>query len=76
MPKSPPGRAVPPRGGYGRRGVSRRLAVIGSQQSTETLNADDLTLVSCVLRFDDLVEALVNPLVMIVLEVLSRMAVP
>ena len=52
--------------------MSRGLAMIGFQQSAQALNADDLTLVSCVLGFDDLVEALVNPLVMIVVEVFGQ----
>jgi hypothetical protein len=42
------------------------------QQSAEALNADDLTLVSFMLGLDDLVKALVNPLVVIVLEVLAQ----
>jgi hypothetical protein len=46
--------------------------VVGSQQSAQTLNADDLAMASFVLRLDDPIEALVNPLVMIVLEILGQ----
>ena len=52
--------------------MSRGFAMIGFQQSAQTFNADDLTLVSFMLRFDDRVDALVNPLVMIVQEVLAQ----
>lgn len=52
--------------------MSRCLAMVGFQQSTEPLYADDFTLMAFVLRLDDPVEALVNPLVMIVLEVLGQ----
>ena len=45
--------------------------MVGFQQSTESLYADDFTLMTFMLRLDDPVEALVNPLVMIVLEVLG-----
>ena len=47
--------------------MSRGLAMIGFQQSAQTLNADDLTLMTFMLGFDDLVEALVNPFMVIVL---------
>jgi hypothetical protein len=46
--------------------------MVGFQQSTQTLDADDLTLMTFMLRLDDLVKALVNPLVMIVLEILGQ----
>jgi hypothetical protein len=69
MPKSPSGRALSPRKGLGR-GVSRRCTMIGFQQSAQPLEADDLTLVPFMLGHDDPVETLVNPLVMIVLEIL------
>ena len=42
------------------------------QQSPEALDADDPTLMTFMLGLDDLVKALVNPLVMIVLEVLAQ----
>jgi len=42
------------------------------QQSTETLDADDLTLMTFMLGLHDLVETLVDPLVMVVLEVLAQ----
>ena len=68
--KSPPGaHCLREEGTAGE--VSRGLAVIGFQQSTQTLNANDLALVSFMLKLDDLVETLVNPLVVIVLEVLA-----
>ena len=50
--------------------VSGGLAVVRSQQPTKSLDTDDLTLVPLMLRFDDPIEALVNPLMMIVLEIL------
>jgi hypothetical protein len=53
-------------------GASRRFAVVGFQQATESFDADDLALVSCVLWLDDLVDALVNPLMMIVFEILGQ----
>jgi hypothetical protein len=52
-------------------GMSRRFAVVGFQQSTQTLDTDDLTLVPFMLRCDDPAEPLVNPLMMIVLKVLG-----
>ena len=52
--------------------MSRGLAMVGLQQSPETLDADDLTLMTFVLGFDDLVETLVNSLVVVVLEVLAQ----
>ena len=52
--------------------MSRGLAMVGLQQSAETLDADDLTLMTFMLGFDDLVETLVNSLVVIVLEVLAQ----
>ena len=52
--------------------MSRGFAMIGFQQSAQTFNADDLTLVSFMLRLDDRVEALVNPLVMVVVEVFGQ----
>ncbi len=36
--------------------------MVGFQQSTEALDTDDFTLMTFVLRLDDLAEALVNPL--------------
>jgi hypothetical protein len=50
--------------------MSRRFAMVGFQQSAPTLDANDLALIPFMLRLDDLVETLVNPLVMIVLEIL------
>jgi hypothetical protein len=58
MPKSPAG-AQCQREESTAGEVSRGLAMIGLQQSAQTLNADDLTLVTFVLGLDDLVEALV-----------------
>jgi hypothetical protein len=52
--------------------LSRRLAMVGFQQSAQALDADDLVLVSLMLGLDDPVEALVNPLVMAVLDVLGQ----
>ena len=46
--------------------------MVGFQQSARTLNADDLALVPFMLRLDDPVDALVNPLLMIVLEILGQ----
>jgi hypothetical protein len=46
--------------------------MVGFQQSAQTLDANDLALVSFMLRLDDPVETLVNPLVMIVLEILGE----
>jgi hypothetical protein len=46
--------------------------MVGFQQSAQTFDADDLALVPFVLWLDDLVEALVNPLLMIVLEILGQ----
>jgi hypothetical protein len=43
--------------------------MVGLQQSAKALNADDLTLAAIMLWLDDLIEALVDPLMMIVLEV-------
>jgi len=43
--------------------------MVGLQQSAEALNADDLTLAAIMLWLDDLIEALMDPLMMIVLEV-------
>ena len=50
--------------------MSRRLAMVGFQQSAQTFDANDLALFPFMPRLDDSVEALVNPLVMIVLEIL------
>ena len=50
--------------------MSRCFAMVGFQQPAQTLDADDLARVSFMLRLDDPVETLVNPLVMIVLEIL------
>lgn len=52
--------------------VSRRFAMVRLQQPAETLDADDLTLTTLMLWRDDLVKALVNSLVVIVLKVLAR----
>ena len=52
--------------------VSRGLAMVGFQQSTQTLNANDLALISFMLGLDDLVKALVYPLVMIAGEILGE----
>ena len=53
-------------------GASRGLTVIGSQQTAQAFDADDLTLMTFMLGLDDLVEALVNSLVVVVLEVLAQ----
>ena len=42
--------------------------MVGFQKSTESLNADDLSLVTLVRRIDDPVEALVNSLLVVVHE--------
>ncbi|MEN6426613.1 MAG: hypothetical protein ABFE13_14730 [Phycisphaerales bacterium] len=52
--------------------VSGGLAVVGFQQAAQTLNADDLALVSFVPWLDDLVDALMNPLVMVVFQILGQ----
>ncbi len=52
--------------------MSRGLAMVGFQQAAQTLDADDLTLMTFMLGLDNLVKALVNPLVVIVLEVLAQ----
>jgi hypothetical protein len=52
--------------------MSRRLAVIRLQQSAQPLNADDFALVPFMLWLDDPAEPLVNPLMMIVLEILGQ----
>ena len=46
--------------------------MVGFQQSAETLDAEDLTLMTFMLGLDDMMETLVNPLVVIVLEVLAQ----
>lgn len=46
--------------------------MVGLQQSAEAVNADDLSLMVFMLGLDDLVDALVNPLVMIVFEILRE----
>jgi hypothetical protein len=46
--------------------------MLGFQQSTQTLDAEDFALVPFVLRLDDPVETLVNPLLGIVLEILGQ----
>jgi hypothetical protein len=43
--------------------------MVGFQQSTQTLDTDDLAVVPFVLWLDEPVEALVNPLVVVVLEI-------
>ena len=66
-----PGRAVSARGAAAGE-VSRGLAMVGFQQSAEMLDAEDLTLMTFMLGLDDLVKALVNSLVVVVLEVLAQ----
>jgi hypothetical protein len=56
--------------------VSRCLAMAGFQQSAQALDADDLALVPFMLWLDDLVDALVNPLMMIFLEILGQNVPP
>jgi len=51
--------------------VSSRLAMIGSQQSAQTLNANDLAVVPVMLWLNDLVGALVDSLVMAVVKILG-----
>ena len=46
--------------------------MIGFQQSAQTLDADDVALVPLMSRIDDPIDALVDSLVMIVLEVLGK----
>ena len=46
--------------------------MVGFQQSAQTLDADALALVPFMLTLDDLVDALVNPLMTIVLEILRN----
>ena len=46
--------------------------MVGLQQSAQTLDAGDLAFVSFVLWLDDPGETLVNPLVMLVLEILAQ----
>ncbi len=71
MPKSPAGaQCLREEGAAGE--ASRGLAVIGFQQSAQTLDANDLALVSFMLGLDDVAKALVNSLVVIVLEVLAQ----
>jgi len=45
--------------------------MVGFQRSAQTFDTDDPALVPFVLWLNDLVDALVNPLVVIVLEVLG-----
>ena len=52
--------------------VSSRFAVIRLPQSAQTLGTDDLALVPFMLWRDDPAEPLVNPLMMIVLEILGQ----
>jgi hypothetical protein len=52
--------------------VSGCFAVIRLQQSAQTFDTDDLALVPFALGLDDLVDALVNPLVVIVLKILGQ----
>ncbi len=63
-------RQIPP--GREGRGVSRRLPMVRFQQSAQTPDANDLTPISFVLRLDDPMDSLVNPLMMTVLEVLTQ----
>ena len=53
--------------------MSRGSAMVRLQQSAQTLDVNDLTLTTFMLGLDDPVEALVNPLVMVVLEVHDRL---
>jgi hypothetical protein len=53
-------------------GLSGRLARIGFQQSAKTLDANNLTLAAVMLWLDDSMEALVNPLMVVVLEILGQ----
>ena len=46
--------------------------MIRSQQSAEALDTDDLTVTALMPRLDDPIDALVNPLMMIVLEILRE----
>ena len=46
--------------------------MVGFQQSAQTLGTDDFALMSFMLRRDDPAEPLVNPLMMIVLQVLGQ----
>ena len=46
--------------------------MIGFQPPAQTLDADDLTLVPFMLRLDDPVHALANPLVMMVRKILGQ----
>jgi hypothetical protein len=46
--------------------------MVGFEQSARTLDAGDLALVPCVVWLDDPADALVHPLVMIVLEILGQ----
>jgi len=46
--------------------------MVRSQQSAKSLNANDLTPAALMLWLDDPVEALVNPLVMIVREIFGK----
>jgi len=46
--------------------------MVGFQQSAQPFDADDLTPAAFMLGLDDPVDALANPLVMVVLEVLAQ----
>ena len=52
--------------------VSRRPAGVGFQEFPQALTAHNLTMVSFVPRLDDSIQAVVNPLVMVVFEILAQ----
>ncbi len=49
-----------------------RAAPVGFQQSAQSLDTDDLAIVPSVPRFNDSVDALMNPLVMVVFKILGQ----
>lgn len=52
--------------------VSCCLAMVGFQQSAQPFNANDVTLVSFMFRFDDPVDTLVDPLMVVVLKIFGE----
>jgi len=46
--------------------VSGRFAMVGFQQSAPSFNADDVTLAALILWLDDLVDALMDSLMMVI----------
>ena len=52
--------------------VSSRLAMIGFQQSAQALDTDNLAIVPFVTGGNDPVDALVDPLVMVMLEIFGE----